>query len=319
MQVNLKLLHTFLLVAEHNSFRRAAEESNRSQSAVSMQIRQLELQLGVSLFHRTTRRVQLTREGELLLGCARKAVLELQTGLRQIREAVDLQRGRLSLACAPTVAATRLPPILAAFQQGYPSVTAHVRELASAEMLEAIRRQEVDFGVGPRTPNANDFHFQPILVDEIYALVPADTELARCDGVSLAELSLTPSLVVSGSSAMAASLDEAQRAAGVSLNIRYEVRQVQTQVAMAAAGLGAAILPKIALPAQLPPGLRAAPIVDPPLSRELCVVTLRGQSLPPVAARFVELLEELIGEPGAAPQPEPAARTARRGRLALAT
>ena len=50
MKVNLKLLHTFLLVAEHGSFRRAAEEANRSQSAVSMQIRQLELQLGVALF-----------------------------------------------------------------------------------------------------------------------------------------------------------------------------------------------------------------------------------------------------------------------------
>src|SRR3954447_10424998 len=94
MNVNLKLMHTFLLVAEHSSFCRAAEVSNRSQSAVSMQIRQLELQLGVSLFHRTTRRVQLTREGELLLVCARKAVYELQTGLRQIKDAVDVQRGR---------------------------------------------------------------------------------------------------------------------------------------------------------------------------------------------------------------------------------
>ena len=96
MNVNLKLMHIFLLVAEHNSFCRAAEVSNRSQSAVSKQIRQLELQLGVSLFHRTTRRVQLTREGELLLVCARRAVSELQTGLRQIKEAADIQRGGLS-------------------------------------------------------------------------------------------------------------------------------------------------------------------------------------------------------------------------------
>jgi DNA-binding transcriptional LysR family regulator len=95
MNVNLKLMHTFLLVAEHNSFCRAAETSNRSQSAVSMQIRQLEAQLGVSLFHRTTRRVQLTREGELLLDCAGRAVAELQTGLRRIKEAVDTRSGAL--------------------------------------------------------------------------------------------------------------------------------------------------------------------------------------------------------------------------------
>jgi DNA-binding transcriptional LysR family regulator len=87
MNVNLKLLHSFLLVADHGSFRRAAEEANRSQSAVSMQVRQLELQLGVALFHRTTRKVELTREGEMLLDCARKAAIELQIGLRRIKEA----------------------------------------------------------------------------------------------------------------------------------------------------------------------------------------------------------------------------------------
>ncbi len=105
MNVNLKLMHTFLLVAEHNSFCRAAEFSNRSQSAVSMQIRQLEMQLGVSLFHRTTRRVRLTHEGELLLGSARRAVTELQIGLRQIKEAIDVQRGSPARARAPALAA----------------------------------------------------------------------------------------------------------------------------------------------------------------------------------------------------------------------
>ncbi len=297
MNVNLKLMHTFLQVAEHNSFRRAAEESNRSQSAVSMQVRQLELQLGVSLFHRTTRRVQLTREGELLVVCARKAVSELQAGLRQIREAVDIQRGRLSLACAPTVAATRLPHILSVFQKSHPKVTAHVRELASTEMLECIRNQEVDFGIGARVSNATDFNFHPILVDEICALIPANLDLGERGYISMAELSQLPALLVAGSSALCATLDEAQTSSGVKLNIKYEVRQVQTQIAMAAAGLGVAILPRIAIPRPADPRLRVALIVDPPLSRELCVVTLRGQSLPPVASRFIPLLQKLISEP----------------------
>jgi DNA-binding transcriptional LysR family regulator len=300
MNVNLKLMHTFLLVAEHSSFCRAAEVSNRSQSAVSMQIRQLELQLGVSLFHRTTRRVQLTREGELLLVCARNAVAELQTGLRQIKDAVDIQRGRLTLACAPTLAATRLPGILATFQKSYPGVTAHVRELASVEMLDCIRRQDVDFGIGPRSPNATEFQFQPILLDEIYALIPTCLDVTQQrETITLLELSHMPTLVLKGSSAMHGMLDKAQKAAGVTLNIKYEVQQVQTQIAMATAGLGAAILPRIAIPLKPDPRVRAVPIVDPPLVRELCVVTLRGQLLSPVAARFVEMLQRLITRPEA--------------------
>ena len=294
--VNLKLLHTFLLVADHNSFRRAAEESNRSQSAVSMQIRQLELQLGVSLFHRTTRRVQLTREGELLLGSARKAVLELQAGLRQIREAAGAEQGRLSFACAPSVAISRLPSVLAAFQAAHPEVSAHVHELASADMLEAIRRQDVDFGIGPRVAGAGEFDFTPIVFDEICALVPYSLPQADGESISLTDLSALPILLVTGTSALHGALDEAQQTAGVTLNIKYEVHQVQTQIAMASAGLGVAILPRIAIPAEPDPRLKIMAIVGPTLSRELCVISLRGQALPPAAMRFIPMLQTLMGE-----------------------
>lgn len=294
MNINLKLLHTFLLVAEHCSFRRAAEESNRSQSAVSMQVRQLELQLGVPLFHRTTRTVQLTREGEMLLNSARKAVLELETGLRKIREVVDIQRGHLSLACAPTIASTRLPDILTAFQKSFPSVTADIRELASNEMLDAIRQQEVDFGIGPRVPNASEFQFHTIMVDEICALIPAHLGFTSSQSIAFAELAQLPLLVVTNSSAIQSLLDDAQHAAGVKLNIKYEVRQVQTQIAMAAAGLGAAIVPRIAVPAIPDPRLVAVPIVDPPLSREICIVTMRGQILSPIATRLVAMLQRQL-------------------------
>lgn len=325
MNVNLKLMHIFLLVAEHNSFCRAAEVSNRSQSAVSMQIRQLELQLGVSLFHRTTRRVQLTREGELLLVCARRAVSELQTGLRQIKEATDIQRGGLSMACTPTVAATRLPQILVAFQESYPGVTARVRELASAQMLDCIRRQEVDFGLGPRSAAASEFQFQPLLLDEIYALIPASLDLGSRKGISLAELSHMPTLLLAGSSELHGMLEKAQKTSGTTLNIKYEVQQVQTQIAMSAAGLGAAILPRIAVPAKLDPRMRAVPIIDPPLVRELCLITLRGQFLSPVAARFIEMLRRLIAHPEgvepteAVPAAIPLRANGRRPHLALAS
>jgi len=323
MNINLKLLHTFLLVAEHNSFRRAAEESNRSQSAISMQIRQLEQQLGISLFHRTTRRVQLTREGELLLDYAHRALHEMQVGLRQIKEAGDLQRGRLSFACAPSIAATRLPQVLAAFQKEYPAVTADVRELGTSEMLESVRRQEVDFGIGAKIPNSTEFHFRPIAVDELYALIPTSFKLGRSGEVTLTDLCRVPTLLVTGSSALQNMLEGAQRASGVTLDVRYDVRQVQTQIGMAIAGLGAAILPHIAVPATLDPHLVAARIVGPPLALEVSVVTLPGQSLQPIASRFIDLLQRILNEneasTGTARSETRNPRTSRRRHLALAS
>ena len=142
-QVNLKLLHMFVAVAENRSFRQASEQLNRSQSAVSMQIKLLEEQVGVALFHRTTRRVELTAEGQRLLTHARRALDEWDTGLREIREVVDMQRGTLALACMPTIAATILPQVLHAFQTRYPGIKINLREPVSYTHLTLPTNREV--------------------------------------------------------------------------------------------------------------------------------------------------------------------------------
>jgi len=104
MNINLRLLATFLSVAEHTSFRKAAQYTNRSLPAVSMQIKQLEEQLGLALFQRTTRKVELTQAGEQLMISARKAMAELESGLTLLQHTVDVQQGHLSFACVPTIA-----------------------------------------------------------------------------------------------------------------------------------------------------------------------------------------------------------------------
>ena len=317
MNVNLKLLQTFLVVAEQNSFCRAAEILNRSQSAISMQVRQLEFQLGASLFRRTTRRVELTGEGELLLGCARKAVSELESGLRQIKEAIDVQRSRVTVGCYP-IAAPRLPRILAAFQKDHPGVATQVRELVGTDLLGCIRRQEVDFGIAPRVAVSNrvEFQFQPILSDEICALIPADIDPQPGQGISLARLSRMPTLVLAISPAVRTMTDRIQKIHGITLDIKHEVQQLQVLLAMAAAGLGVAILPRMAIPPTLDSRVRVVPIVDPPLTCHLCLVALRGQKLTPEAAGLTDLVRQLIGEhdAGESLAPLPAAAAGRRER-----
>ena len=110
---NLKALQIFVVVADLSSFRKAAEVMNRSQSAISSQIKLLEEQIGVTLFHRTTRRVQLTAEGEQLLSHAQRAIAALEMGLRQIKDAANLKVGHIAMGCIPSIASTVLPDILA--------------------------------------------------------------------------------------------------------------------------------------------------------------------------------------------------------------
>ena len=301
MNVNLKLLHIFLLVAEHGSFRQAAEQSHRSLPAISMQVRRLEEQLGVALFHRTTRRVQLTAEGEHLLAYARRALAEMETGLRHIRQTVDMQQGRISLSCVPTLAGTCLPGILADFNRSYPGIVLFVRELALIDLLESVRRQDVDFGIGPRPDERlQEFSFEPVMQDEICALLPASGPRQYRQGIGLEAFSRMPVLMISRQAGLRAMLDRTLREAGLDVQIRCEAMHVETLIAMARAGMGAALLPRISIPADVGPSLRVVSL-KPPMARTVGIITLRGQALPPASLRLKERVAQTLGGRADAP------------------
>lgn len=291
MNINFKLLQTFLAVAELGSFRRAAEATNRTPSAVSMQVRQLEAQVGAALFQRTTRHVELTIEGRHLLERARRAMTDLDEGLRELRDAVRLRHGVITVACSPTIAATLLPGVLADFGRAYPRVTVLVRELGAQDILVAVRERKVDFGVGPTVAQASDFHFQPLLRDELCALVPAGHPLARRGKLPLHVLEGVPMVMLSNFAAMRRLVEEAARASEVSLTVQYEVQQMQTLVAMASAGLGVAVSTRIAVGSLEPlSNVRVLSLGVPTLVREISVISGRGLALTPVAAELANRL-----------------------------
>jgi DNA-binding transcriptional LysR family regulator len=295
MKINFKLLGTFLAVADNASFRKAAEQSNLSLPAVSMQVKQLEEQLGVALFQRTTRKVELTHEGEQLMISARKAMAEMQAGLARIQQAADVLEGHLSVGCVPTVAGSRLPPLLVEFARLYPGISVSLRELSHHELTEAVRRREVDFGIGPVPEKKGELDFAPLFVDEYVALLPRSFKDGGRAGISLRELARMPLLTLSDSSLFRHHLDEALSSHGLVAARGYEFTHVSTLVAMAEAGLGVAVLPRIAVPKKTP--LTVVRITAPVLRRTLAIVTIRGHTLSPAAARLVALCEKQLAPP----------------------
>ncbi len=296
---NLRLLQTFMLVADSLSFRSAAEQTHRSQSAVSTQVKQLEAQLGITLLHRTTRSVELTPEGRELLAGTKRAMHEVGLGLRNIRESADLRRGRVSLACSPSVAATRLPAILAAFQRDYPQVRISLIEQHSADIFHSVRQGDADFGIGPRADAVDgDIHFECILEDPIMVLVPRALLASTRKTIGLNELVSMPLLLHNGGTAMRLMVEKAFRDRALKFESHYQCMQMQTLAAMASAGLGAAILPRSVLGGTPPPTVQALRLVDPSLARQVAIITVRGRSLSPAAARLAELVRELIDEKG---------------------
>ena len=290
MIYNLRAIQIFVVVAENSSFRKAAEALHRSQSAVSTQIKLLEEQIGVSLFHRTTRRVQLTVQGRQLLGHAQRAVASIELGLSEIREAANVQSGHITMGCVPSVAATVLPDVLVEFKRKRGGIRLDLRELASQQLLEVIASQEISFGIGPAVDQAGDFDFAPIGREPIYALLPHGFWKPDSTTITLAELATMPVVLASASAALRSSLNRELISQGLEIANAFEVIQVQTMLAFAKAGLGVAILPKIMIPKPLDKTLQALPIVDPVLERTLCLITLKGNSLSPAALELSALI-----------------------------
>lgn len=287
--VNLKLLQTFLLAAESGSFRKAAEESNRSPSAVSMQIKDLEEQIGISLFTRTPQRVNLTNEGQVLFEEIGRAMGDVQASLDRLTELAARRKGKIQIACAPTLASSRLGDILATFKLRYPRSVVEVQETPPQAALILLQQQEVEFYIGPEVPNLNDFQFESIIDDPLVACIPEELYNGE-KAVRLEDLRHVPLIMLNRKTAVRALVDRLTREAGIDLKAQYEVESAQTAVALASSGLGISIVPSIALGATSDLRVRIVPLDNPHAHRAVGIITARGY----VQQRYAEQLIALI-------------------------
>ncbi len=297
MDINFNLLRTFLLIAENKSFRGTSEHVHRSQSAISAQIKLLETQVGVQLFHRTTRSVHLTAAGKQLFDAAKRGMREVDAGVREVREAQALQAGHVALAATSIAAAALLPPVLARFEKLYPGVRMSVREMQAADVYASVLQGDVDFGVVPG-PEGSECDFEPLLTEDICAFMPASMRETTVDHISLKELSGLPLLLLSNTTSLRTLLDQAALRARVKLTPKYECIQAQTLIAMAKTGLGVAVLPCLALPSKLPKGLRVCKISSPFLTRQVGLLTVRACKLSPTAEKLASLIRKTAVQAG---------------------
>jgi DNA-binding transcriptional LysR family regulator len=187
------------------------------------------------------------------------------------------------------MAATFLPPMLARFEADYPGIRILVRELTPAEIVQNIRSSDADFGLGPQ-PESRECVFEPLMHEDIVALVPRKFKPEAGDTISLRELSRIPTLQLSQATALRSVLQQAARKHGIELVPKYECTQAQTLIAMAHEELGAAILPASIVPARSHRRVRALRIIQPALRRPVGLITWPQRPLSPAAARLAEVM-----------------------------
>lgn len=290
INLNTRCIQAFLAVADCGSFRRAAEILNRSQSAVSAQIQQMEEEFAISLLNRTTRSVSLTDAGRRLAIRCRGIVADLDAVAQELREEVQIRRGRVTIGCAPSISTNRLPPIIAEFQSRYPGIAVSVKEDFAREMYESLRNGEADFALGPRLDGLNDFAFEHILDDPLVAVLPLDFPLKRRRDVRFEDIMHLPQLSMPKATATRRVVDGLFHDRGAAHNPRFEVTQQQTLFTMVEAGLGMTIMPLISVPQGRQRRFQVARLTRPTINRDVSLITQRGARLSPPAVTCVELV-----------------------------
>ncbi|WP_203069740.1 LysR family transcriptional regulator [Falsiroseomonas ponticola] len=290
MAIALDQLRTFVAVAEAGGLTPAAETLHLSLPAISRRLTALEEELGVALLTRSTRRVALTQTGREFLPRARRLLDELEESLLGIREVAAQRRGLVVLACIPTAAYYFLPATLAAFARRFPAVRVRAMDLSAEGVTDAVATGAAEFGVGMEGAAHPEVEFRPMRRDPFVLACRRDHRLARRRAVRWQDLEGERLVGVSRRSGNRLILDRALLPRGISPHWHYEAEHLSTSLGLVEAGLGLAVVPRLALPRDPHPVLVARPLTDPAVDRATGLLLKRGAEPGPAARALIDLL-----------------------------
>jgi DNA-binding transcriptional LysR family regulator len=241
----VRRLGHFLAVAEEGHFGRAAKRLGLSQPPLTAQIQALEREAGVRLFDRTGRGVRLTRAGEALLPLARRLAGQAREVEALARELRAGRHAPVALACVTSALFDFLPPLVRGLQAALPEGAIGVREMDTADAMDALRRGEVDLALLRGDRDAGPIRLLPLGEDHLCVALPeGHALLAGPDPLPLALLAEAPMLALPRaiSPAYADSMIAACHAAGFTPRTVREVGSAMAQLGFVAAGLGVALV-----------------------------------------------------------------------------
>ena len=290
MNITLRQIKAFLAVADLRGFTRAGQVMNISQSAVSSLIHELEDQIGVALFDRTSRSVSLSAEGEGFMPVARKALEEFDQVEIFARELRKQRAGHVSIAGAPMVCASVLPAVIAAFSKVAPGIQVDLRDMHMSQVQRLVTARETDLGIGPQWAPEQEILMEHLFSTRIYLMARPDHPLA---GRAVTLKQIKHESLIAAARATLAHLSPDIMSSG-EVRIEHEVSQMSTAFALAAAGQGTVLNSAYCMCMGRAFGLVPIPLVKPDVYQNIMVYTGKGRVLSPATLIFLSFLRDFL-------------------------
>lgn len=300
--MNINRLRYFCTVAEELHFGRAAERLYMAQPPLSQQIRQLEEELDLVLFERTTRKVSLTSAGRALYADASSVLSEFDRFARRVNEVKSGTRGTLRIGFVDSASYDVMPRLLKTYRSNWPSVEYELRSMSSDEQIAALERDRIDLGLG-RTTGSQVGDAGPITAtvlqrEPLAVAVPDDHRLAKESEIQLAELSQASFIGFDRQVSPSLHRELVQMLQARSIDYRpvIEAQEYATILGLVASGQGIALVPT-SVQTLRPPNLTFLSLTDADASIALLLMT-RQEDDSALVAQARTVAEEIFQTPG---------------------
>jgi LysR family nitrogen assimilation transcriptional regulator len=296
--MDLKQLEYFRHVAELGSFTRAASFLSVVQPALSRHVRQLEVELGQSLFERNGRGVVLTGAGARLLEHARGILTQIGRARQDLEDQRDGDSGHIALGLPPSLGRSVTVPLVKAFKRLLPNANLSTVEGLSAYILEWLNLGRVDCALVYDAAPSPAVDLVPLLDEQLFLIAPRPPKPVRKaarKSITLADLADYPLIIPSRPHSMRMSVENALSGVDRKIQVAHEIECIPAVIDLVRQGHGYAVLPMNAVTStQWVDEVVVTPIMAPMLKSSLSIATSAQRPKGPLMRKAIEVIRELV-------------------------
>jgi DNA-binding transcriptional LysR family regulator len=290
--LTLRQLRAFQAVALAGSFTDAAEQLSLTPAALSGLVKELESQLGVRLFNRNTRKVELSGVGVEFFPLTERVLSDLDDAVMNITALKEKRLGIVRIAAPEVMSCTLVPSVMAAFRKTYPNIELRFLDVSIDEVITRTSRGEIDVGIAPGITDNPEIHRTPFMRAPLMLAVKQSDPLAKRDSVSWLTARQRPFVTFFRSlGEWTVSEEGGERYNLFPSNVTF-VQRINTSLSMVKAGFGVSVCPLYARDLAAGFGLKLVRLTAPSIDREYALLTRKGHAWTPAVQAFCEFVQQ---------------------------
>lgn len=290
--MNLKQLKYFQVLAKTQHYTLTSEYFSISQPSLSHSISELEKEVGIKLFQKRGRNVELTKEGKQYLTYVEQALTALSEGEQFVKELTSVSHGHIGLAFIYSISSIYIPKIIKAFlaQSENKDITFSFYEGMSQNIIEGLRDKKYEIAICSRLQDEPDVHFQKLTKQELVFIISNDHPLSKRKKLDLKDLINESLILFTERSGMKSVIDDMLNKTGIKPNIACHVETESAMMGLVSINYGIGIMPRVHIPEEF--NVTLVPMSKNYQKRDIFIATMENRPLLPAAQKFYHFLIE---------------------------